>query len=60
MSDDKSKRVPADSSRINIHEDYEVRYWCQKFSCTREQLLHAVGAIGAMAENVERYLEARR
>ena len=27
MADDKSIRGPADARRINIHEDYEIRYW---------------------------------
>jgi Protein of unknown function (DUF3606) len=31
MADDLSKRGSQDRSRINIHEDYEVRYWSTKF-----------------------------
>jgi hypothetical protein len=31
LADDKSETGPADSSRINIHEDYEIRYESQKF-----------------------------
>ncbi len=27
MADDKTKRGPADRSRINVNEEYEVRYW---------------------------------
>ena len=38
MPDDPSKRGPADRSRINIHESYEVRYWCGAFGCTEQQL----------------------
>jgi hypothetical protein len=30
MADDKSKRGGSDRSKINIHEDYEVRYWKEK------------------------------
>jgi hypothetical protein len=31
MADDLSKRGSQDRSRINVHEDYEVRYWSKKF-----------------------------
>ena len=34
MSDDKSKRGPQDRSRINMNEDYEVRY-CARSSESR-------------------------
>jgi len=59
MSDDKSKGHPSDRSRINIHEDYEVRYWSTKLDCTSEQLLEAVGSAGVMADKVELYLAAK-
>jgi len=40
MSDDKTKRGPADAQRINVNEDYEVEYWtrvlvCPKRNCVR-------------------------
>ena len=56
MSDDKTKRGPADASRIDIHEDYEVTYWCGALGCTREQLIAAVRAVGVMVADVRRYL----
>ena len=31
MPDDKTKRRPQDASRINMHEEYEVRWWCDEF-----------------------------
>jgi len=31
MSDDPKKRGSQDRSRINTHEEYEVRYWSNKF-----------------------------
>jgi len=58
MSDDKSKRDNADRSRINIHEEHEVRYWSTKLDCTREQLVDAVEAAGVNADKVELYLAA--
>ncbi len=56
MPDDKSKRGPADAARINIHEDYEVRYWREKFGCTPEQLAQAVKEVGVMAVDVQKQL----
>lgn len=57
MSDDKTSRGPADASRINVHEDYELRYWSQKFGVTSEQLRAAVKAVGVMAKDVEAELK---
>lgn len=59
MSDDLSKRRPQDASKINIHEEWEVRYWTKHFGCTREQLVAAVKAVGTGARAVEQYLKGR-
>ena len=59
MADDKTKRAPQDSSRINIREDYEVRYWTEKFGCTKQQLEDAVKKVGTSAEAVETELKRR-
>lgn len=53
MADDKTKRVPQDEQRVNIHVDYEVRYWTERFNRTREQLAAAVGRVGTVAKDVE-------
>jgi hypothetical protein len=58
MSDDTSKRGPADRNRINVNEDYEVRYWSEKFGVSEEQLRAAVARAGVMADDVERALRA--
>jgi Protein of unknown function (DUF3606) len=57
MSDDKSNRGPQDASRVNVNEDYEVRYWTKKFGCTAEQLRAAVKAVGVSAKAVEAHLK---
>ena len=49
MADDRSIRGAADRSRINMQEDYEVRYWTQKWNVSREQLAAAVREVGVMA-----------
>jgi hypothetical protein len=60
MPDNKQETRPQDASRVNIHEDYEVRYWCKKFGCTKEELVKAVGAVGTSAAKVEEYLKKQR
>ena len=59
MADDKGDRGPADRSRINIHEAYEVSYWTGKYGCTASQLTLAVQAAGVVADKVEAYLKQR-
>jgi hypothetical protein len=58
MSDDKSLRTPADAQRVNVGEDYEVRYWTNKWNVTPEQLRAAVEKVGVMVDDVERELRA--
>ena len=59
MSDDTSKRDPRDSSRINMNEDYEVRYWSEKFGITKQELSEAVRRAGSMAKDVEAHLRGQ-
>lgn len=56
MSDDLTKRRPQDSSKINIHEPWEVNWWCAEFKCTKAALVAAVYAVGVSAAAVRRYL----
>jgi hypothetical protein len=56
MSDDTSKRGPADRQRVNVDEDYEVRYWTRKWNVSEERLREAVAAAGVMADDVEAWL----
>jgi hypothetical protein len=56
MPDDKTKRGPADATRVNIHEDYEVKYWCAKWGCTPSELKACVAKAGVMAKDVAKCL----
>jgi hypothetical protein len=58
MSDDKSKKGPQDRNRINLSEEYEVRYWSEKFRVTPERLRQAVQKVGNSAQAVEQELKA--
>lgn len=52
MIDDPKKKGPADSSRISLSEDHEVRYWTEKFGVSKETLQAAVHEVGNSAEKV--------
>jgi len=56
MADNKTKTTPQDAQRVNVHEDYEVRYWSEKFGCSAEELKAAVKKVGVMAKDVEKEL----
>jgi hypothetical protein len=60
MSDQKKRRGPADGSRVNIHEPYELRYWTEKFCCSAEQLKAAVAAAGSSVADVRERLRSAR
>ena len=38
---------------MNLNEDYEVRYWNEKFGCTNELLKTAVAKAGVSSKAVE-------
>lgn len=57
MSDDLTKRGPADAARINVHEDHEVSYWTKALDCTAEELRAAVHQVGPMADDVRAHLK---
>lgn len=56
MADDLTIRRPQDPTKINIREEWEVRYWTNKWKITRQQLIDAVKAVGTSVAAVARYL----
>ena len=56
MSDDLKKRRPLDSSRINIHEDYELNWWSDHLGVSKQTIINAVKAVGTSAAAVKKYL----
>jgi hypothetical protein len=52
MADDRSKRGAADRDRINMNEDYEVRYWTHKWKVSPDALAAAVHEVGVMVRDV--------
>ena len=59
MTNDPSKRGPVDRSRINLDQDWEVRYWASKFGVTEDELRDAVKIVGSSAVLVEQTLSSR-
>ena len=51
MPNDKSKTV-AERKRINIHEDYELRFWSKQFGVSPNELRCAVSKVGVFADDV--------
>jgi Sec-independent protein translocase protein TatA len=49
-----------DMLRINIHDDYEVRYWTRRLGVTSETLKAAVSKIGPMVKDLESELKRAR
>jgi hypothetical protein len=45
-----------DRDRINVHEDYEVRYWTKELGVTPEKLKQTVEKVGVMATHVRKAL----
>ena len=60
MADDKSNRGAQDRSRINMSEEYEVRYWTEKSGVSKEELQRAVERVGASAKAVEQEVRLAR
>lgn len=57
MSDNLNNRGPADRTRVNLNEDYEARYWANKWGVSEDELRAAVDRVGVMADDVERALK---
>jgi hypothetical protein len=60
MSDNKQNIGNPDKSRINLSEDYEVRYWSEKFGVSHEELKTAVKEVGSNPKKVEEYLKENK
>lgn len=56
MSDDKTKRGPADRRMIDIEDEHEVRYWSEALGITTDRLRVVVGKVGPLASKVREEL----
>lgn len=60
MTDNTADRGPEDRSRISLSQDYEVRYWSQRFGIDEQALRDAVADVGPSVQDVEQYLANRQ
>ena len=58
MAEDKMKKVQ-DRHRIDVRENYELRYWTKKFGVTKQRLEAAIRKVGPHAEDVAIELDAK-
>jgi hypothetical protein len=56
MSDDRNKRGQQDRNRIDVHEDYELRYWTNELGVSPDELKSAVQKVGPSAKAVREHL----
>lgn len=57
MSDNLQKAGQQDRSRINVHEEWEVRHWTEALGVSRAELEKAVSEVGVSAEAVRQHLK---
>ncbi|MCK1304112.1 DUF3606 domain-containing protein [Bradyrhizobium sp. 24] len=58
MSDNLTKRDQRDRSKINMHEDFEVKYWTRELGVSSDELQKAVDKVGNSAAAVRKELAA--
>lgn len=56
MTDDLTKKAPADAKKVNVNEDWELKYWTKKFGVTEKQLKDAVKKVGVNVDDVKKEL----
>jgi Protein of unknown function (DUF3606) len=56
--DNLTKKGAPDRSKINMHEDYEVKYWTKELGVSKEELQKAVDKVGNSASAVRKELSA--
>ena len=56
MADNKTKRGKPDRAKINMSEDYEVKYWAKELGVTRAELQRLIDKVGNSAAAVRKEL----
>ena len=59
MADSLNERGPQDRTRINVNEDWEVRYWSKELGVSENRLRELVKQHGVSADAVRRALGKR-
>jgi hypothetical protein len=56
LMDNLTKKGAPDRSKINMHEEFEVRYWTKHLGVTTDELQKAVDKVGNSAATVKKQL----
>ncbi len=56
MADNLQSAGPQDRSRINVHEEWELRYWTQELGVSKERLAELVKEVGPSVSAVRQRL----
>lgn len=57
MLADKTERTPDDLTRVNLSQEWEVRYWCARLSVSAEELRACIMVVGPLVNDVEKRLK---
>lgn len=52
-------RRPTDTSKVQIAQDWELKYWSDRFGVSRDKLRNAVAAAGSDVDAVRSLLRKR-
>ena len=58
MGDELSDENSPDSSRVDVDEPWERRYWSRFFGVTEVELRQAVAVVGSQAEALRKHFRA--
>jgi hypothetical protein len=56
MTDNIKRKRPEDPTKINVNQTWEVKYWCNEFGVTEDELKSAVELVGVYVKDVRKYL----
>ncbi|HEY1212825.1 MAG TPA: DUF3606 domain-containing protein [Bryobacteraceae bacterium] len=59
MADNLNNRGPQDRSRINVNEEWELRYWTEELGVSEARLRELVKQHGVSADAIRRALGKR-
>ena len=60
MPDNLTRRKPEDSTKININQDWEVRYWCKSIEVSETVLRKALEVVDPMVADVKAWHKKNR
>lgn len=58
MADDRSNRGPADRNRVNVNEEWELKYWTKELGVSADELRAAIKAVGTSVEDIRARLQS--